>query len=202
MLALKSYDFTRSWIYATFACIVILAYLLYLTVTGAAERLVLRFPERWREFAGDAAAAFFGWGFILFVLGITAALSACASLGLATDTPPPTPRELVQTLGNAYGAMLTATDAALGTGQIPASATAQIQTTSRAATDSYHAANDEALKCQWVNGTIQDATDYTPPDHSHCNPNLFALVLAGAKGGITNADNVLTSFGYTPKVLP
>lgn len=197
MLALTS-TITRSWVYAF---PVIIGMVLWMIVTGLAEstwfginRLYARVPHRWRDLVGDAAAAFFG---LVLILGIGVGMAACQA---ASD--PPSPRELIGTAGNAYAAMLVATDAALGTGQIPADARGKIEATSRAATDAFHAATQEALKCQRINGAIVDATDYNPPDKGHCNPTLASLLLAGAKGAIGDTDALLGSYGYAPKVMP
>lgn len=132
------------------------------------------------------------------ILAAALLLAAChaAPVGTTGNTAY-SPREQMQTVMTAYGAVLTAADAAINTGKLPAGVPAKIAASTQAATNAVHAADAEAGKCfrDQATGVVGDA-----PSNAtgvHCDPSAAALLIGAAQSAVGSSSGLLTAFGVT-----
>lgn len=132
------------------------------------------------------------------ILAIFAALvlAACnaAPVGTTANTAF-SPRETMVAVGNSYGAVLAAADGAIVSGKLPAGVSMKIAASTQAATNAYHAATAEAMKCSrdQATGIVGDAPGLA--DGVHCNPSAAALLIGAAQSAIGSASGLMGAFG-------
>lgn len=131
-----------------------------------------------------------------FILAAALLLAAChaAPVGTTGNTAY-SPREQMQTVMTAYGAVLTAADAAINTGKLPAGVPAKIAASTQAATNAVHAADAEAGKCfrDQATGVVGDAPGIAAGQH--CDPSAAALLIGAAQSAVGSSSGLLAAFG-------
>lgn len=125
-------------------------------------------------------------------------LAACSAAPVGTTgNTAYSPREQMQTVMTAYGAVLVAADAAINTGKLPTGVSAKIAASTQAATNAVHAADAEAGKCfrDQTTGIVGDAPGL--PADQHCNPSASALLIGAAQSAVGSASGLMSAFGVT-----
>lgn len=125
-------------------------------------------------------------------------LAACSAAPVGTTgNTAYSPREQMQTVMTAYGAVLTAADAAINTGKLPAGVPAKIAASTQAATNAIHAADAEAGKCfrDQTTGVVGDAPNLAAG--VHCDPSAAALLIGAAQSAVGSSSGLLSAFGIS-----
>lgn len=131
-------------------------------------------------------------------LGLFILFTACSAAPVGTTgNTAYSPREQMQTVMTAYGAVLTAADAAINTGKLPAGIPAKIAVSTQAATSAVQAATAEAMKCfrDQTTGVVGDA-----PSNAagvHCDPSQSALLIGAAQSLVGSSTGLLGAFNIT-----